>query len=120
MFLLWKTSFRVVTACALIFLAFTLPAAAMNLPIEGKVQNSTETFTGTATVHLTGDGVLVLATSKGVACKGNFAFVSRREGNGTVACEDGRLGSFQFVSAGFGGSGSGNIDKEHFDFRIGD
>lgn len=119
MYLPFKVCCRLLAACLLIFLVSTLPAYAISLPIEGKVQNSTETFTGTATVHLTGDGFLTLATSKGVACKGDFAYVTRQEGNGKVMCEDGRTGSFQFVSAGFSGSGSGEIAKEHFDFRIG-
>lgn len=115
----FKVCFVAFAACALFSSAFILPAYSMNLPIQGKVQNSTETFTGTATVHLTGDGSLILATSKGVACTGDFAFKTRREGSGTVKCEDGRLGSFEFVSAGFTGSGSGRIAEENFAFRIG-
>jgi len=119
MYLSCKVCFRVFVVCALLSLAFALPAFAMTLPVQGKVQNSTETFTGTATVHWRGDGNIVLATSKGVSCKGDFAFVNHREGNGTVKCEDGRLGTFEFVSAGFSGTGSGKIEQERFDFHIG-
>ncbi|KHK01557.1 hypothetical protein NY78_3078 [Desulfovibrio sp. TomC] len=45
--------------------------------------------------------------------------MSQQEGNGTVTCEDGRLGSFVFVTAGLSGSGSGKIGAEDFEFRIG-
>jgi hypothetical protein len=91
----------------------------MTLPIRGEVKNSTETFTGTATVHLNGEGDVKLATSKGVACMGNFSFESMKKGSGKVQCEDGRLGSFAFVTAGFSGSGAGTIADESFDFIIG-
>lgn len=91
----------------------------MSLPIRGAVKNSTETFTGTATVHLNGEGNLKLATSKGIACMGNFAFESWSKGSGKVQCEDGRLGTFAFVTGGFSGSGSGKIADESFDFIIG-
>jgi len=91
----------------------------MTFPIHGVVLNSTETFTGKATVHFLGDGDLTLTTNRGVLCKGNFVHASQQKGNGTVTCEDGRLGSFDFVTAGFSGAGSGRIGTEKFNFRIG-
>ncbi|WP_428559010.1 MAG: hypothetical protein ACP59X_13160 [Solidesulfovibrio sp. DCME] len=94
-------------------------AQAMTLPIRGAVKDSTETFTGTATVRINGEGDVKLATSKGVACMGNFSFESWSKGRGKVQCEDGRLGSFAFVTAGFSGSGAGTIADESFDFIIG-
>jgi hypothetical protein len=113
--------FQVIAACGFILLPFLSPAYALsiNLPIQGEVHDSTETFNGTATVSLSGDGSLILATNTGVACKGNFVHVSQQEGNGTVVCEDGRLGSFAFVTAGLSGFGSGKIADEDFEFRIG-
>ncbi|WP_075354927.1 hypothetical protein [Desulfovibrio sp. DV] len=116
-----KTCFQLVAACGFILLVSISPAYSLsiNLPIKGEVHNSPETFTGTATVSLSGDGSLILATNTGVACKGNFVHVSHQEGNGTVTCEDGRLGSFVFVTAGMSGFGSGKIADEDFEFRIG-
>ena len=97
-------------------------AQAMTLPIHGAVKNSTETFNGTATVHFNGEGNLKLATSKGVACKGNFSFETWKKGSGKVQCEDGRLGTFAFVTGGLScsGSGYGKIADESFDFIIGE
>ena len=70
-------------------------------------------------MHFGGEGNLTLTTNKGVTCKGNFVHASQQKGSGTVACEDGRVGSFEFVTAGLSGSGAGMIGSEHFDFRIG-
>lgn len=116
---LLKTVFSF-TIISIFVLSISIPAVqAMSLPIHGAVKNSTETFTGTATVHLNGEGNLKLATSKGIACMGNFAFESWSKGSGKVQCEDGRLGTFAFVTGGFSGSGSGKIADESFDFIIG-
>ena len=108
-----------VAAAIIISLVFILPAYAISLPIHGEVHNSSENFTGMATVHFNGEGDLTLTTNKGVKCKGGFVHASQQVGNGTVSCEDGRLGSFEFVTAGFSGSGSGIIGTENFNFRIG-
>jgi len=110
-------------AIALVMLVSIHPAFSrfsMTLPVEGEVQNGRETFSGRATVFFTGGGNLVLTTSKGVVCKGDFINASRRGGSGTVICEDGRSGSFDFVTAGFSGFGTGLIDTEPFVFRIGE
>ncbi|MYL83501.1 hypothetical protein GTA51_10230 [Desulfovibrio aerotolerans] len=96
-----------------------VPAQAISLPVTGEVKNSAETFTGTAVVALSGDGSIDLLTSRGVTCQGVFGYVTRKEGRGTVMCQDGRKGYFQFVSAGFSGTGAGKIDDENFEFRIG-
>jgi len=114
-----KLCVLLVAAFAVLLCSFIVPAYAMTLPISGAVLNSTETFTGKATVHLLGDGNLILTTSKGVTCKGDFVHASQQQGSGTVACEDGRLGAFHFVTAGFSGTGSGTIGTESFHFRIG-
>ncbi|EFL51514.1 hypothetical protein DesfrDRAFT_1675 [Solidesulfovibrio fructosivorans JJ]] len=119
MYNLFKLCSQLAAAFAILFLVLIFPAHAMTLPIHGAVLNSTETFTGKATVHFWGDGNLTLTTNKGVICKGDFVHASQQKGNGTVTCEDGRLGSFEFVTAGFSGTGAGMIGAEHFDFRIG-
>ena len=114
-----KGGFRLVAALVVALGAVASPAHAISLPIQGKVNNSTETFAGTARVRLTGGGELTLKTNKGVACKGDFVHISQQKGNGKVTCEDGRVGSFDFVTAGFSGTGSGIIGSENFDFQIG-
>jgi hypothetical protein len=114
-----KVGFQSFVVAAIAVLAFIAPAYAISLPIQGEVLNSTENFTGMAIVHILGDGNLTLTTNKGVKCKGDFVHTSQREGKGTVICEDGRLGTFAFVTAGFSGTGTGKIGAENFDFRIG-
>ena len=91
----------------------------INLPIEGEIQNTSETFTGRATAYFSGGGILTLTTNQGVTCQGEYINTDKDQGNGTVVCEDGRLGYFNFVASGFTGNGEGFIDTKPFAFRIG-
>lgn len=119
MYNLFKLVFQLAAAFTVVCIVFVVPVHSMNLPIHGAVTNSTEVFSGMATVHFLGNGSLTLTTNKGVTCTGDFVHASQQTGHGTVVCDDGRLGVFEFVTAGFTGSGAGMIGAEHFDFRIG-
>jgi len=108
--------------CACICTMLTVDANAkfsVELPVEGEIQDTRETFTGRATAYFSGGGILTLTTNQGVTCQGEYINTDRHQGNGTVVCEDGRLGSFDFVASGFTGNGSGLIDAMPFAFRIG-
>jgi hypothetical protein len=91
----------------------------MTLPVRGQVQNSAETFTGTATGHLNGGGNLQMVSSKGAVCNGNFVYVTHRQGEGVFNCDDGRSGPFAFVSTGTSGTGHGTLDNQKFIFTFG-
>ena len=107
------------------YLAATIAAAAllagcsMTLPVRGKVQNSPETFTGSATGYMDGSGTLQITSSEGPICTGDFVYVSRRHGEGVFDCSDGRSGPFKFVSTGTRGTGHGNLGGEAFTFTVG-
>jgi len=103
---------------ALLFVS-ALSSCAMTLPVRGQVQNSAETFTGTATGHLNGGGNLQMVSSKGAVCKGNFVYVTHRQGEGVFNCDDGRSGPFAFVSTGASGTGHGTLDNQKFIFTFG-
>jgi hypothetical protein len=94
-------------------------ACSMTLPVRGQVQNSAETFTGTATGHLNGGGNLQIVSSKGAVCDGNFVYVTHRQGEGVFNCDDGRSGPFAFVSTGTSGTGHGTLDNQRFIFTFG-
>lgn len=105
-----------------VIVAYTTYAYAkfsINLSIEGEIHNTSETFTGKATAYFSGGGILSLTTNQGVTCQGEYINTDEYQGNGTVVCEDGRLGSFNFVASGFTGTGEGLIDTKPFAFRIG-
>jgi hypothetical protein len=102
---------------SLIVLACT--GCALTLPVRGQVQNSPETFSGTATGHLGGGGELSLVSSKGAVCRGNFVYVTRRQGEGVFNCDDGRSGPFTFASTGTAGTGYGTLGNERFTFTFG-
>jgi hypothetical protein len=100
-------------------LVLACSACSLTLPVRGQVQSSTETFSGTATGHIDGGGNLMMVSSKGAVCKGNFVYVTGRQGEGVFHCDDGRSGPFQFVSTGREGTGFGTLDKERFTFTFG-
>lgn len=91
----------------------------MTLPVKGQVQESEETFSGTATGYSDGSGVLKIVSSLGAVCTGNFVYVTRREGSGVFTCDDKRSGPFEFVSTGTRGTGRGNLGGQRFIFTFG-
>lgn len=99
--------------------AVALAACSMSLPVEGLVENSTETFTGTATGQLGGGGTITITTNGGTVCQGDFVYTTRREGKGTFRCSDGRSGPFEFVSTGMRGTGTGDFGGQRFTFTFG-
>jgi hypothetical protein len=94
-------------------------SCAMTLPVRGQVQNTAETFSGTATGHLNGGGNLQMVSSQGAVCNGNFVYVTHRQGEGVFNCNDGRSGPFAFVSTGTSGTGHGTLNSAPFIFVFG-
>jgi hypothetical protein len=103
----------------LILLLAVLQSACMTLDVKGKVQNSDETFSGTATGYMNGGGNLKIISSKGAVCEGNFVYVNHRQGSGVFTCDDGRTGPFDFVSTGSSGTGYGDLGGQRFTFTFG-
>ena len=100
-------------------LAVGLSACSLTLPVRGQIQNSDETFTGSATGYMDGSGNLTITSSDGTVCTGDFVYVTRRNGAGVFTCNDGRSGPFQFVSTGSRGNGRGSLGGEDFIFTFG-
>jgi hypothetical protein len=90
-------------------LAVAGAGCSVTLPVRGQVQNSPETFRGTATGHLDGGGNLHMVSSKVTVCQGNFVCVNHRQGEGVFNCDDQRSGPFTFVSTGRAGTGYGTL-----------
>jgi hypothetical protein len=107
---------RVVLSCVV---ASLVSACSMTLPVQGVVDGGAETMTGTATGYTNGAGTLEVKTSKGTTCKGNFVYVTPRQGSGVFNCDDGRSGPFQFVSTGTQGTGTGTFGGKSFTFTFG-
>ena len=87
---------------------------AMSLNVQGQAMNSGETISGSITVDHDGSGQINFTTSKGATCSGLYVHVTRRSGEGTVTCSDGRSGFFNFASTGRRGTGVGQIGNERF------
>lgn len=96
-----------------------LTACSMTLPVKGQVQNTPETFTGTATGYLDGSGDLKIVSNLGAVCEGDFVYVTKRTGEGIFSCEDGRTEPFNFVSTGKKGTGHGSLGGHAFTFTFG-
>jgi hypothetical protein len=103
----------------LFFLIFLTSSCSMTLPVKGTVQNSDETFQGSATGYLGGSGSLEIISNTGVKYKGNFVYVTSRQGEGVFNCDDGRSGPFEFVSSGTNGTGYGDLGGSRFTFTFG-
>lgn len=103
----------------LLLLAAVAFQGCMSLSVNGLVQNSPETFTGTLAGEYDGAGSLKLVSSKGAACEGRYAAVAYQEGKGGFKCTDGRSGTFEFVSSGSSGTGQGRIGDEKITFTFG-
>jgi hypothetical protein len=103
----------------LIVATAAITGCSMTLPVRGQIQNSDETFTGTATGYLNGGGTLSVASSKGAICSGDFVYVTGRNGEGVFNCNDGRTGPFNFVSTGTSGTGYGDLGGQRFTFTFG-
>lgn len=104
---------------ASIFSLVLLSSCSLTLPVKGRIQHSDETFTGTATGHMSGGGELKIVSNKGAACQGNFVYTTGRNGEGVFNCDDGRSGPFQFASTGKSGTGYGDLDGKRFIFTFG-
>jgi hypothetical protein len=100
-------------------LLLVLAGCSMTLPVTGLVQSTGENFAGTATGHMDSAGELTITSSKGATCGGTFVYTTRREGEGTFKCSDGRSGPFSFVSTGARGTGHGTIDGQPITFDFG-
>lgn len=97
-----------------------LHACSVTLPVRGSVNATGETFTGEATGRLDGSGTLTLVSSTGATCRGTFVYVNRRQGNGTVICDDKRAGPFDFNSTGNRGTGVVSLGRDTAVFTFGD
>lgn len=91
----------------------------MTLPVKGRFESGAVTFTGTATGYLDGSGTISLVASNGLTVKGDFIYVTNRQGEGTFTASDGRSGSFQFVSTGQKGTGTGTLGDDKVTFTFG-
>lgn len=104
---------------ALVVTGLAVSGCSLTLPVRGQVSETDETFTGTATGYMDGAGTLEIVSNKGAVCKGNFVYVTRREGEGVFNCNDGRSGPFTFVSTGNRGTGRGTMGGKTFIFTFG-
>ncbi len=100
-------------------LCSALAGCGMTLPLKGQTASGAETFSGKATGYVDGAGTIELTSSKGRKCTGTFVYVTKRNGEGTFTCQDGKSGDFKFVSTGLRGTGSGTIAGELFTFTFG-
>lgn len=107
----------------LIFFGFSIVLCGCQVTQEmnGKIQGSDEVFSGVATLHAgIGSGKIDITSSKGAVCHSNFEYTSDAEGDGVIACEDGRGGTFKFVSGYSFGRGFGTLGGKPFTFVLGE
>ena len=96
-----------------------LTSCQITLPVQGSYADGTETFTGTATGYMDGHGTITLTASNGLTVRGDFVYITGRQGEGTFTASDGRSGSFSFVSTGTRGTGVGYLGSDKVIFTFG-
>ena len=104
---------------SLIFSLLLFVGCSMTLPVKGRFESGSVTFSGSATGGRDGSGTITLAASNGLTIIGPFVYVTSREGEGTFTASDGRSGSFKFVSTGRRGTGTGNLGADKVTFAFG-
>ena len=104
--------------CAVLLVLVT-GACSMTLPVQGSIEDGSESFTGSATGYMDGGGTLTISSNKGMSCSGTFVYVTHRDGKGTFNCNNGQSGPFEFVSTGTRGTGTGRIGNRPFTFTFG-
>ena len=103
-----------ISAFGLAGCSFTVTSA-----VNGQFTDGAESFVGSATGSSDGSGTITITSSKGLSCKGNFVYITMRNGSGTVECANGQSGAFTFVSNGAHGTGTGSIGGKPFTFIFG-
>ena len=98
-----------------------LAACTTTLPLNGRMERTNETFSGTVSGsgYREGTGQLTLVSSQNTSCGGNFTYTSRRRGEGVLACKDGRSGAFHLSGVGSSGTGTGELNGQRFNFVFG-
>lgn len=97
-----------------------LSACSVTEPVMGAMEDGSETFRGTTTGYADGSGTLEVVSNKGLRCEGKWVFVNRpRFGRGTVFCNNGESGPFEFVGTGRHGTGNGRLGNRRFTFTFG-
>jgi hypothetical protein len=97
----------------LIFALLILSSCTTNMSVTGKILKNNEQFSGTAKgKFFSTSGVMDVTSDKGARCTGKFIyFKDRIQGVGVFKCNDGREGTFRFVTTGNEGNGIGKTSQ---------
>lgn len=113
-------NFRSSIAAACLLLA---GCGSISVPASG-VTATGQSFTGSATVKINGEGVFELVSIAGVKCGGAYNAMDKSPAMSiTFSCSDGRTGTADVIRNpdGMSGSGSGVLsDGETITFRFGE
>jgi hypothetical protein len=86
---------------------------------DGVIENTHETFVGTASEAWPNKPLLEIITNTGARCVGDVRTVSAQEGQGHLHCSDGRRGAFGIVSTGpSGAAGFGDLGGKRIGFVV--
>jgi hypothetical protein len=95
-------------------------ACSATASVNAAMEDGSETFRGTTTGYMDGSGTIDLTSNKGLRCTGQWVFIDRpRYGRGTVQCENGLSGPFEFVGTGKHGTGNGRLGRRLYTFTFG-
>ncbi|MBI1273678.1 MAG: hypothetical protein GC131_06315 [Alphaproteobacteria bacterium] len=94
-------------------------------PVYGTVKGAkAESFIGSATTALGGNGNITITSDTGVKCEGEYyapsSLTGATAGEGTLSCGNGLTGQFNFAGTTSSGQGFGTLsDGRKFEFYFG-
>lgn len=90
--------------------------------MHGFFEGEQETFSGGFTWHFDDEGNLQFRTTKGRTCIGKIPSIKGNmrasSGQGTITCNDGQTGTFQYTAENMQGNGKGTIGGRPFAFTL--
>ena len=104
--------------CALLVLTQVACTGSITSSLSGATEDGAEKFSGSTITNIAGTGTLTISRESGPSCSGPFIYVLHRLAKGTLNCSDGQKGSFELVSTGGRGTGSGSFGSRRFTFEF--
>ncbi len=104
--------------CLVLCGALMLSGCSVTLAVRGQVDARREMFVGTVVAQINAGGTISVTSDKGAVCQGEYVVLTAREGRGTLTCQDGRSGPFEFVTTGRRGTGYGRLGGDAFTFTF--
>lgn len=109
-----KTRSIIVLGCAAI-----IAGCSATISVTGGLTDGSETFAGNGEAAMSRTAPFNVTSSNGANCSGAFQMESFTAGTGTISCNDGRTGTFDWQSQAGKMIGNGTLSGQSFNLTMG-